>query len=77
MTVMDDRDADRLLLLDRIADRIPELELDQRQSEWTKLDDGHEALLGGGRKTGAGWGRSGRCRPAFPRRHLSPFDSPP
>jgi hypothetical protein len=43
-------DADRLKLLDRIVDRIPELDLDQQSVEWTTLDDGHEALLvnGGG-----------------------------
>jgi hypothetical protein len=38
-------DADRLLLLDRIADRVPELDLDQNEVEWTTLDDGHQALL--------------------------------
>jgi hypothetical protein len=47
---MDDRDTDRLKVLDRIADRVPELDLDQEQVEWTTLHDGHEALLvnGGG-----------------------------
>ena len=45
-----DRDADRLELLDRIAARIPDLDLDRQQIEWMTLDDGHEALLvnGGG-----------------------------
>ena len=42
---MDRSDADRLELLDRIADRVPELDLDQNEVEWTTLDDGHEALL--------------------------------
>ena len=51
-----DRDSDRLELLDRIADRIPDLDLDQQQVEWTRLDDGHEALLvnGGGIDGGNG-----------------------
>ena len=49
-------DADRLQLLDRIADRVPELELDRESIEWTTLEDGHEALLvnGGGIDGGAG-----------------------
>jgi hypothetical protein len=52
----DDQDQDRLKLLDRIAERIPELDLDQQQVEWTTLDDGHEALLvnGGGIDGGDG-----------------------
>ena len=43
-------EADRLELLDRIAERIPWLDLDQESIEWTTLDGGHEALLvnGGG-----------------------------
>ena len=47
---MNETDADRLELLDRIPERIPELDLDQREGEWTTLDDGHEAQLvdGGG-----------------------------
>jgi hypothetical protein len=47
---MNETDAVRLELLDRIAARIPGLDLDQQQVEWTTLDDGHEALLvnGGG-----------------------------
>jgi hypothetical protein len=47
---MDDRDTDRLELLDRIERRVPELDLDQNEVEWTTLPDGHEALLvnGGG-----------------------------
>ena len=53
---MNETDADRLELLDRIAARIPELDLDQQQVEWTTLDDGHEALLvnGGGLDGGDG-----------------------
>jgi hypothetical protein len=49
-------DADRLLLLDRIADRVPELDLDQNEVEWMTLPDGHEALLvnGGGIDGGSG-----------------------
>ena len=53
---MNDRDQDRLELLDRIAERIPELDLDRESVEWTTLDDGHEALLvnGGGIDGGKG-----------------------
>ena len=49
-------DADRLELLDRIAERIPELDLERQSIEWTTLDDGHEALLvnGGGFDGGSG-----------------------
>jgi hypothetical protein len=56
MTVMNERDQDRLELLDRIAERIPELELARQSVEWTTLEDGHEALLvnGGGIDGGAG-----------------------
>ena len=42
---MDDRDTDRLVLLDRIVDPLPELDLAQQSVEGTTLDDGHEALL--------------------------------
>jgi hypothetical protein len=54
--VTNERDQDRLELLDRIADRIPELDLDRQSVEWTTLDDGHEALLvnGGGIDGGTG-----------------------
>ena len=53
---MDERDTDRLALLDRIADRIPDLDLDRQRVEWTKLPDGAEALLvnGGGIDGGPG-----------------------
>jgi hypothetical protein len=52
----DHRDADRLALLDRIAERVPELDLDQNEIEWTTLPDGAEALLvnGGGIDGGDG-----------------------
>ena len=52
----DERDADRLILLDRIAERIPWLDLDQESIEWTTLDDGHQALVvnGGGFDGGDG-----------------------
>jgi hypothetical protein len=52
---MDDRDADRLELLDRIEKRIG-LDLDRHQVEWMTLDDGDEALLvdGGGLDGGKG-----------------------
>jgi hypothetical protein len=48
--------ADRLELLDRIADRLPELDLDRQSVEWITLGDGHEALLvnGGGIDGGNG-----------------------
>jgi hypothetical protein len=47
---------DRLELLDRIAERVPELDFEQHAIEWTTLDDGHEALLvdGGGIDGGKG-----------------------
>src|SRR5215207_11702147 len=53
---MNEREQDRLELLDRIADRVPELDLAQQSVEWTTLDDGHEALLvnGGGFDGGQG-----------------------
>lgn len=53
---MDDRDTDRLELLDRLATRVPDLELDLHEVEWTTLDDGSEALLvdGGGLDGGQG-----------------------
>ncbi len=53
---MDRSDADRLELLDRLADRLPELDLAQNEVEWTRLDDGHEALVvnGGGFDGGSG-----------------------
>lgn len=56
MTAMNDRDTDRLELLDRIAERVPDLDLDAQRVEWTTLDDGHEALLinGGGVDGGSG-----------------------
>ena len=53
---MDRADADRLRLLDRLRDRVPELDLDRERIEWTTLDDGAEALLvnGGGIDGGGG-----------------------
>jgi hypothetical protein len=47
---------DRLKLLDRIAERVPELDLNEQTVEWTTLDDGDEALLvnGGGFDGGDG-----------------------
>jgi hypothetical protein len=43
-------------LLDRIAQRVPELDLDQQSVEWTTLPDGSKALLvnGGGIDGGNG-----------------------
>jgi hypothetical protein len=53
---MDEHDADRLELLDRIAARVPELKLDRESVEWRTLPDGGEALLvnGGGMDGGEG-----------------------
>ena len=53
---MNEREQEQLELLDRIADRIPKLDLDQHHVEWTTLEDGHEALLvnGGGIDGGDG-----------------------
>jgi hypothetical protein len=53
---MDDRDDHRLRLLDRIAERIPELDLDLEAVEWDTLPDGHQALIvnGGGIDGGDG-----------------------
>jgi hypothetical protein len=49
-------DADRLLLLDRLAERVPELDLEENEVEWATLPDGHAALLvnGGGLDGGDG-----------------------
>ena len=49
-------DTDRLTLLDRIAERIPWLDLDEQSIEWMTLDDGAEVLLvnGGGFDGGDG-----------------------
>jgi hypothetical protein len=41
-TTLDETDDDRLLPLDRLAERMPDLDLDQHEIEWTKLDDGNE-----------------------------------
>jgi hypothetical protein len=51
-----EHDPDRPRVLDRIADRVPELNVAQQSVEWTTLDDGHEALLvnGGGIDGGDG-----------------------
>jgi hypothetical protein len=51
-----ERDADRLGLLDRIAERLPELDLDRERVEWIELPDGVEALSinGGGIDGGDG-----------------------
>jgi hypothetical protein len=56
MTAMNQRDADRLELLDRIAERVPELDLDREQVEWIELPDCVEALSvnGGGFDGGSG-----------------------
>ncbi len=48
---------DRMELLDRLADRMPDLDLDQHEIEWKTLPDGGEALVvdGGGFDGGPGW----------------------
>ena len=54
----DETDFDRLELLDRIAERVPELDLDQHEIEWTEMrDDGAPGLLvdGGGMDGGNGY----------------------
>ena len=55
---MNDRDAERLELLDRIAERLPDLDLDRHPVDWTEMpDDGSQALLvaGGGIDGGNGF----------------------
>jgi hypothetical protein len=54
---LDETDSDRLELLDRIAKRMPELDLDQYAIEWHKLPDGSAALVieGGGFDGGDGY----------------------
>jgi hypothetical protein len=49
-------DADRLTLLDRLAERLPDVDLEQQDVEWHTLPHGHEALLvnGGGLDGGDG-----------------------
>ena len=53
---MTNTDPDRLLLLDRIADRMPDVKLDEQEVEWKTMPDGVEALLvnGGGIDGGTG-----------------------
>ena len=54
---LNETDADRLELLDRIEQRCPEIDLDAAYSiAWQRLDDGSEALLidGGGLDGGKG-----------------------
>jgi hypothetical protein len=53
---VDPSDAGRLMLLDRIADRVPEHDLEEHSIGWTTLPDGHEALLGNGRGIDGGSG---------------------
>lgn len=51
------RDNDRLILLDRLTARAPELDLDDHEVDWTTLPDGAEALVvdGGGFDGGNGY----------------------
>jgi hypothetical protein len=56
-STMNEQDADRLELLDRLEQRVPDLDLSQRSVEWgTWPDDGSPALLidGGGIDGGDG-----------------------
>ncbi|MGH2974643.1 MAG: hypothetical protein ACRDLL_07230 [Solirubrobacterales bacterium] len=58
MPDLDPIDAERLELLDRIAERLPEVDLEQHSIEWTEMpDDGSQALLidGGGVDGGNGY----------------------
>ena len=55
---MTEQDQDRLDLLDRIADRVPELDPEEQSVEWITLDDGHEALLVNGGAFDGGQGPS-------------------
>jgi hypothetical protein len=58
MADLDKIDAERFELLDRIAERLPEVHLDQHSFEWTEMpDDGSQALLidGGGIDGGNGF----------------------
>jgi hypothetical protein len=41
MTVMNDHDADRLELLDRIEKRAPEIKLEKYELSWGTLEDGY------------------------------------
>jgi hypothetical protein len=56
MMELQQHDEARLELLDRIEERVPELNLDRESVEWTTLEDGHDALLvnGGGIDGGDG-----------------------
>ena len=50
-------DVDRLELLDRLAKRMPELELEQRSLEWIEMPDGGQGLaVDGGGFAGDGTG---------------------
>jgi hypothetical protein len=55
---LDETDGERLELLDRIAARMPDIDLDKYEVAWTKMpDDGSEALVveGGGIDGGNGF----------------------
>jgi hypothetical protein len=53
---MNDQDQNRLMLLDRLAERVPELDVDRERVEWIEWPDGGEALVvnGGGFDGGDG-----------------------
>jgi hypothetical protein len=44
MPMTDDRDRERLALLDRIAERCPEIKLDEHSISWGETPDGAQAL---------------------------------
>lgn len=48
MTEINETDADRLELLDRIEKRCPEIKLEKYELSWQTLDDGAEALFTNG-----------------------------
>lgn len=56
-TTIDETDTDRLLILDRIAEQMPDLDLRLHEAEWRRFDDGIETLLvdGGGIDGGTGY----------------------
>jgi hypothetical protein len=55
-STLDETDADRLELLDRLAQRMPDLDLKRHEVEWKTLPDESEALIvdGGGLDGGDG-----------------------
>lgn len=54
---LNETDTDRLLLLNRLEERMPGLDVGQHEVEWTKVPDGAEAVVveGGGFDGGTGY----------------------